>query len=277
MASELDLLGDLAERREALGAWLGTMLSTAELALQPQLHAFLETPDAILVQLGLRDPTTPTPFPRENSPAVRGDEQRIRKGVERIVKATDVMHQLLDELLELSRIGRFDWNPAEVELSDLAHEGRALVSKEIAERGARVSIEELPMVVGDRRRLVEVFQNLSTNALRFRRQDVAPEVVVGIRRDGPVDVVFVRDNGVGIEPRYHSKVFDLFERLDQDRPGTGIGLAIVKRVVELHQGKVWVESEGANCGSTFCFTVGEVPMSDARLPETARRAADVET
>ena len=64
----------MSERREALGAWLGTMLSTAGLALQPQLHAFLETPDAILVQLGLRDPPTPTPFPREDSPAVRGDE-----------------------------------------------------------------------------------------------------------------------------------------------------------------------------------------------------------
>jgi signal transduction histidine kinase len=82
-----------------------------------------------------------------------------------------------------------------------------------------------------------------------------PKVEVGVRPGNGMPVFFVRDNGRGIEPRYHEKVFGLFDRLDPEDEGTGIGLALVKRIVELHGGRVWVESEGPGRGSTFCFTL----------------------
>lgn len=77
-------------------------------------------------------------------------------------------------------------------------------------------------------------------------------------------VVYVRDNGMGIEPRYQNKVFDLFEKLDVNAEGTGIGLAIVKRIVEVHGGRIWVESDGIGKGSTFCFTLSAVPLPNVR-------------
>jgi signal transduction histidine kinase len=113
----------------------------------------------------------------------------------------------------------------------------------------------LPVVDGDRHRLLEVLQNLIENAVKFRSGQGEPVVEVGSRPgpDGPV--VFVRDNGIGIDPRYHDRVFALFERLDPRVEGTGVGLALVRRIVEVHGGRVWVESDGAGRGSTFCFTL----------------------
>ena len=83
----------------------------------------------------------------------------------------------------------------------------------------------------------------------------SPRVEVGMRRGGPTKVYCVRDNGMGIEPRFHDKVFGLFERLHPEHEGTGVGLALVKRIIEVHDGRIWVESQGAGCGSTFCFTL----------------------
>ena len=83
------------------------------------------------------------------------------------------------------------------------------------------------------------------------------------REDGPQPVFYVRDNGVGIDARYHKKIFELFDRLDQQVEGTGVGLTLVQRIVELHGGRVWVESEGEGRGSQFCFTLsGEAPEPD---------------
>jgi signal transduction histidine kinase len=117
----------------------------------------------------------------------------------------------------------------------------------------------LPPVFGDRRRLLEVIQNLIDNAVKFIGDPPRPWVRVGWRRDGDEAVYFVADNGRGIEPRFHDKVFGLFERLDDGVEGTGIGLAMAKRIVELHGGRIWVESEGAGQGSTFCFTLPAQP------------------
>jgi len=121
--------------------------------------------------------------------------------------------------------------------------------------------EDLPVVRGDRARLREAVRHLLSNAFTYLGNQPAPRVEVGVRSpqpgagaEGPV--FYVRDNGVGIAPRYHGKVFDLFQRLDPEAaPGTGIGLALVKRVVEVHGGRIWVESEGFERGSTFCFTL----------------------
>jgi signal transduction histidine kinase len=116
---------------------------------------------------------------------------------------------------------------------------------------------DLPVVQGDRARLVEVMQNLIDNACSFMGDRSEPRITIGQRGtdwDGK-PIVFVRDNGIGIDPQYHEKVFGLFDKLDPRSPGTGIGLALVKRIVEVHGGRIWVESAGAGCGSTFCFTL----------------------
>ena len=123
------------------------------------------------------------------------------------------------------------------------------------------------MVFGDRLRLMQVYQNLIANAVKYMGPQGSPRIEVGVRGEAPERTLYVRDNGIGIDPRYHDKVFGLFERLDAADEGTGIGLALVKRIVEMHGGQVWVESEGAGRGSTFCFTLG----ADAELTVRKRR------
>ncbi len=188
--------------------------------------------------------------------AERGDRERMRKDVERIKAATDTMHRLLDELLELSRVGHLV-NPAEeIALSELAREAVDQLAGQIAEWGVRVEIgSQLPPVIGDRTRLLEVLQNLIENAIKFSGDQPSPRVEVGVRYDIEERVFFVRDNGIGIDARYHDKVFGLFQRLDHSIEGTGVGLALVKRIVEVYGGRIWVESEGEGRGSTFCFTL----------------------
>ena len=185
-----------------------------------------------------------------------GHHERIEKDVRHILEATQTMRRLLDDLLELSRIGRVA-NPAEViSLEDLVREAVALADGQIQKRGVRVVIaRSLPEVYGDRLRLLEVFQNLIDNAVKFMGDQPAPCVEIGARQEGEAVVCYVQDNGVGIKPRYHEKVFGLFNRLDQQIDGTGVGLALVKRIVEVHEGKVWVESEGEGHGTTFFFTL----------------------
>ena len=116
---------------------------------------------------------------------------------------------------------------------------------------------DLPVVYGDRVRLREVFENLIENAATYTSEWEQPLIEIGRRRQEGQDVIFVKDNGLGIDPRYHRRIFELFEKLDPSTPGTGIGLALAKRVIEVHGGRIWVESEGQGQGSTFCFTLPE--------------------
>lgn len=185
-----------------------------------------------------------------------GDQELIKDDMDEIRNASDKMKKLLDELLELSRIGRI-MNPSEdVSLADLAQGATRLLAGPIADRGVRVDISpDLPVVYGDRPRLLEVMQNLIDNAVKYMGEQPNPRIEIGMRQDGAETVCYVKDNGIGVEPRYQDKIFALFEQLDQDFSGTGIGLAIVKRVVEVHNGRVWVESEGIGKGSTFFFTL----------------------
>jgi signal transduction histidine kinase len=101
---------------------------------------------------------------------------------------------------------------------------------------------------------VEVVQNLVDNA-KFMGDQPHPRVEIGARQDPGEVVFYVHDNGIGIEPRYHDKIFGLFEKLDPQSEGTGVGLALVKRIVQVHSGRIWIESEGKDQGSTFCFTL----------------------
>ena len=184
------------------------------------------------------------------------DGESFDATVLRISTAAERMKQLLDELLELSRIGRTMNPPERVQINELVQEAIEVVYGRIS--GAHTAIEvepDMPYVKVDRQRLLQVYENLLDNAVKFSAGSSSPTVKVGVRADGGRPVYYVRDNGVGIVPKYLPKVFDLFEKLDPKSSGTGVGLAIAKRVVEIHGGEIWAESEGEGCGTTFCFTL----------------------
>jgi light-regulated signal transduction histidine kinase (bacteriophytochrome) len=165
------------------------------------------------------------------------------------------MQGLINDLLEYSRVGtqgeEFKPLPLEKAL------GTALNNLQVAlaENAAEVTHEPLPQVFGDEGQLVQLLQNLVANALKFRREET-PRIHVSVRQEGEEAVIGVRDNGIGIEPQYVHRIFIIFQRLytRQQYAGTGIGLAICKRIVERHGGRIWVESTPAE-GSTFCFTL----------------------
>ena len=185
-----------------------------------------------------------------------GDIERVEDDVARITAAVKTMRCLLDDLLELSRIGRVINEPQEVSLSDLATEAVELVAGSIAERGVEVAIDsEMPTVRVDRVRMLEVLQNLVENAVKFMGDQATPHIEIGAARNGAAVSCHVRDNGAGIEREYLDQVFGLFNRLDHGVDGTGVGLALAKRIVEVHGGHIWVESEGLGHGSTFRFTL----------------------
>ena len=194
--------------------------------------------------------------------ALSGNHDRMKRDMKRISAAADRMKNLLDEILDLSRIGRVQNNEDKIKISEMVEEVVESLSGVIDQYHAKIIIQEqMPVVLGDRNRLMEVYQNLIENALKYSRPDVTPELEIGSRLDQEGMVFFVKDNGIGIGSRYFNKIFGLFDRIDPSSEGTGIGLAIVRRIIELHVSKIWVESEGEGSGSTFCFTL---PIVSAR-------------
>ncbi len=141
-------------------------------------------------------------------------------------------------------------------LEPLVREAVELVKGPLDQGGVVVEIAPgLPVVQADRRRLLEVYQNLVENAAKFSAGSPAPRIEIGARSDRGEPVFYVKDNGRGIEPRFLERVFDLFEKLDPGASGTGVGLALVRRIVEAHGGRAWAESDGPGRGATFCFTL----------------------
>lgn len=189
------------------------------------------------------------------------DTARMEKDVHFIRGAAEKMGRLLNELLDLSRVGR-KMNPfVRVPLQELVQEARELVAGRIAQRGARIVVTERPLeLFGDRQRLVEVFQNLIDNAVKFMgTEQTDPCIEIGAETIEGETAFFVRDNGMGIDPRFQSKLFGLFEKLDARAEGTGMGLALIKRIIEVHGGRIWIESEGIGKGTTVRFTLRNAP------------------
>ncbi len=194
----------------------------------------------------------------------------VRKDLGRIVAAADKMHRLLDDLLELSRIGRVLHPPEDVALAELVREAVELLKGQLDAKGVVVEIApDLPVVRADRRRVFEVLQNLLENAAKFTGEQEQPRIEVGWRRDGTERVIYVRDNGQGIDARFLERVFSLFEKLDPGGQGTGVGLALVRRIIEAHGGRVWAESEGLGHGTSFCFTLPGEAQAAAQVPAQA--------
>jgi PAS domain S-box-containing protein len=195
-----------------------------------------------------------------------GKSDLARPDLERVSKAADKMHRLLDELLRLSRAGHSKSTLQEVNFAELANEALELVAGRINERNIRVEMaSRFPDVIVDRSRLIEVLQNLIDNAAKFTVDCADPLIQIGAHITEGETRFFVKDNGRGIDPKYHHRIFGLFDKLDAKSEGSGAGLAIVKKIIEVHGGRIWVESTGKGDGSIFWFTLSALqpPGADA--------------
>jgi len=172
-----------------------------------------------------------------------------------VVDGTTRMARLIDDLLEFSRAGRADKPMEPTDCREVLARVVAGLAVSIRESGAVIHHDGLPAVQGNPSQLTQLFQNLIANALKFRGAG-SPEIHVWAVRQGADWLFRVRDNGIGIAPEYSERIFVIFQRLHgrNEYPGTGIGLAICKRIVTCHGGRIWVESQPGR-GSTFCFTL----------------------
>ena len=185
-----------------------------------------------------------------------GNMARMENDIQRITNATNKMQDLLHDLLELSRIGRIMNAPQTIQFDDLLHDALDIVHGQLEAHHVTVLTQpNLPAVHVDRQRLTEVLQNLLDNAVKYMGDQSDPHIEIG--QSGEEDgkpIFFVKDNGIGIAPEYRERIFGLFNKLDARSDGTGIGLALVKRIIEVHGGRIWVESEIGK-GSTFYFSL----------------------
>jgi signal transduction histidine kinase len=187
---------------------------------------------------------------------ITGNLKQVAQDLQFIHSAADKMKTLLDGLLELSRIDRVETPSVRFSLAELLSDVLDSMDGFISERNADIRLPGTDLVLlGDPGRLGQVWQNLIENAVKFGRHDSSPLVELGILETGAETVFFVRDNGIGIELQYDTRIFKLFEKLDPGSPGSGMGLCMVQRIVEKSGGRIWVESEGAGTGACFCFTL----------------------
>ena len=183
------------------------------------------------------------------------DVERINGDLDKISNASGTMKLLLDDLLDLSRAGHIIGELSDCRLSDMARQAAEALTGKIDARGIELEIDDMPSVRVDETRLREVYQNLIENAIKYMGEQKTPRIRIGAEVKDDMVQCFVSDNGIGIEQKFQEQIFGLFQRLSNDTGGTGIGLALVKRIVEVHDGKVWVESEGLGKGASLWFSL----------------------
>jgi light-regulated signal transduction histidine kinase (bacteriophytochrome) len=167
------------------------------------------------------------------------------------------MQRLINDLLAYSRVGTRGRAFQPEDSNAIFRQARDNLAKAIEDSGAIIFQDPLPNVMGDEVQLIQLFQNLLANAIKFSG-DILPQIQVSAEKNGREWVFAVRDNGIGIAPEHQERIFSIFQRLHQrsEYPGTGIGLALCKKIVERHRGRIWVESQ-VGAGSTFYFTIPE--------------------
>jgi len=186
-------------------------------------------------------------------------DEAAEKYLDYMSDASRRMELLINDLLFLSRVGRLPEVKGEFSFDDLMEEVLKTLQPQIDERGITLTVEKgLPLIYGEKERLIQVMENLLSNAVKYiGKENPSPRIDVGVLKPDEKTVFFVRDNGIGIEKRYYQKIFEIFQRLPSGKSsgeGTGVGLTIVKRIIEHHGGKIWLESEPGR-GSTFFFTL----------------------
>ncbi len=172
------------------------------------------------------------------------------------VESSRRMRALIEGLLQYGRVGQVAQSPGRLDLNQVLKEILVTLNPAIAESNASIQIEKLPIVHVDPSQITQVFQNLLTNAIKYR-SDQPLKIEIGVEKGNGEWIFSIKDNGIGIAPQYFERIFVMFQRLHSNRekyPGTGIGLAICKRIIETHGGKIWVVSEPGS-GSTFYFTL----------------------
>ncbi len=186
----------------------------------------------------------------------QNNREKVEADLKFIKEATTKMDRLLSDTLQLSRIGRVVNPPEDVPFGELVQEALEQTAEDIKSSGVEVSAaEDFPTVQVDRIRIIEVLVNLIENCIKYRgEQPHHPKIDIGYRVDGEETVFFVKDNGIGIDKSQHEKVFGLFYKMDRNSKGTGAGLAIVKRIIEVHGGRIWIESEKGK-GCAVCFAL----------------------
>jgi signal transduction histidine kinase len=174
------------------------------------------------------------------------------------------MELLVSDLLALSSIGRLVYSFEDVSSFDIVRKVTSCLEDRLKTEGIKLVVaDKLPIVRCDGERMCQVFENLLVNAIKFMGSAATPKIEIGYKDSGDFHQFYVRDNGIGIDPKHHGKIFEMFERLKQveDEEGTGLGLAIVERIVDSHGGKIWVESERWK-GATFYFTLSKALPGD---------------
>lgn len=182
-------------------------------------------------------------------------DEKADRWIDYAVEGANRMQKLISDLLAYSRVGSRGADPVEVSLADPFRAALHNILAMVAETKARVTWDPLPTVKVDSTQMTQVFQNLLSNAVKFRGQE-RPHVQVSAHQKGSEWLISVRDNGIGISPEYWDRIFVIFQRLHRrtEYEGTGIGLAICRKIVERHGGRIWVESLPGQ-GSTFFFTL----------------------
>lgn len=191
----------------------------------------------------------------EQSLGARMDE-RDKEALAFIRSSADRMYALLTDLLKFSSVGQVEYVREPVSLAEVARGAAVALLGVMTQQPIELLIsDDLPWVSGDRARLHAVMQNLLENAVKYMGGQPAPRIEVGVAETENGRACFVRDNGAGIPLSFQEKAFGLFVRLSQDDKGTGVGLALVRRVIERHDGQVWIESAGEGAGTTVWFTL----------------------
>lgn len=249
-------MGEELERQRELNAALERQLAerTAALeALQREFDAF-----AYSISHDLRAPLRHiTAFA---SILERGKLSRLeeaeRSSVQALKEAAERMNQLIDALLRLSRVGRAEMHCTAVPLKDVVRQAQNDLAHEASGRKVQWRIEALPTVHGDPTLLRHAFVNLLDNALKFTRPRERVEIDVSAREEPDRWIIYVRDNGVGFDSKSVGRLFGVFQRLHTEREfeGTGVGLAIVRKIVARHGGETWAEGR-LNDGATFFFSL----------------------
>lgn len=201
-----------------------------------------------------------------------------------LLSASARMSELVRDLLAYARVATEEERPSSVALDEDLEAALTHLDQAITESGASVTHDPMPTLQVDRGQMVRLFQNLIGNAVKYRKSDQPPKVHISAEQKGAEWVISIRDNGIGFDPKHASAIFDPFKRLhtSEEYPGTGVGLAICRRIVQAQRGRIWAESQPGN-GTTFCFTLPidtpqplkHTPPVDIPRPDASAKATGV--